>query len=259
LARRFTLTGASLAVLGVTAACAETTGPTERTTGLSVPAPVRPSPGGPLFTITEGPQEPPAGLPEGYNWYTTITVEADAGWRNNYSEAYGQSVVNYVGMNAKAEVTLHITEGPTSLNKITNAEESDDAWPATRGLTASASLPSDPAQCGLQSYALANGRVWNKWFLNSSWTTWGTKTASDSDQEPGPACPPPPPGDGGGNGGGGGGGGGDGAEHRNEDYSEPGGSSGTQMCYYTHWWVSYDGGNTWHYQGTDFHGCYDVE
>jgi hypothetical protein len=254
LVRRFML-GASLVLFGLTAACAETTGPAERTT-----APVRPSPGGPLFTITEGPQEPPAGLPEGYNWYTTIRVRADAGWLPDYSAAYGQSLVEYVGMNAIAEVTLQILQGSTSLSSVTQTEERDDAWPATRHFTASATLPSDRAQCGLYSHASASGTVWNKWFLNSSWTTWGRKRTGTTDQEPGPACPqppappeqpPPPPSPPGG--------GGTGEDYSGESYSEPGGGSGTQTCYYTHWYVSYDGGNTWHYQGTEFHGCYDAE
>jgi hypothetical protein len=236
------------------------TGPAERTTDASVGAAVRPSPSDPLFTITEGPQEPPEGLPEGYNWRTTITVDADAGWLDNYSVAYGQSVVNYAGTNAIAEVTLHVLEGSTSLSSVTQKAEADDAWPATRGLTASATLPGDSNKCGLYSYASAHGAVWNKWFLNSSWTTWGKKTAGDSDQKAGPACPPPPPGDGGGGGGGGdgGGGGGDGEEWRGDAVSEPG-SGGTEVCYYTHWYVSHDGGNTWRWESTEFHGCYDAE
>src|SRR5918999_5165870 len=110
--------GSSLVLLGLTVACAETTGPAERVADDSVGGPVPPSRSGPLFLVTEGPQEPPAGVPEGYNWYTYISTVADAGWLDNYTTAYGQSVVNYEGTNATSKVELHITEGPTTLSSV---------------------------------------------------------------------------------------------------------------------------------------------
>lgn len=177
----------------VAAACSEVeTVPTQSPKAVTTPiaSPEEPA----QRNISTGSQNPPASAPPEYQHYTNIDVRADVGFSGQ--TAWGQSVVNYGGTTATAQVDL---VGRNTVGNIvaSNSATTQDShvFPGDYGLTASTRMYV-PASCGISAQATARGSVWDA-FINSSQSMlqWGNKGGSDSKDALQPPCPtvPTPP------------------------------------------------------------------
>jgi hypothetical protein len=243
----------ALALVVLVGACAETTGVDRSQTAVDRWDLQ------PRFNYYEdGPQQPPPEAPAGYNWYTTISVQADAGFHTGPADegspvtAWGVALVSYTGTNATAHAYLDILRNRQVVDKADAPAEDSHAFPAARTLVATARRPVMD-RCDLTAAVQAVGTVWNQLFVNFSWTIFGKKTGSGQASASQPRCYPQP-------GDGGGGGGGQEPVYVSETagghYS--GGAPQREYCEKTHYWVSNDGGATYRYWYTEDHGCYDI-
>ncbi|MDB4881623.1 MAG: hypothetical protein JWL95_389 [Gemmatimonadetes bacterium] len=143
-------------------------------------------------SISSGGQSPPADAPPEYQHYTSIDVRADVGFIGQV--AWGQSVVNYSGTSATANVDL-VGRNSAGTVVASNSGSAQDShiFPSDYGLTASTNM-NLPAACGISAQASARGTVWDSFFASSqSFVQWGNKAGSDTKSADQPACPPTPP------------------------------------------------------------------
>jgi hypothetical protein len=169
-------------------ACDDQAVPTQHTRDV-VPRLQAPSDG--RRAIAVGSQTPPSSAPAAYQHYTWINVTSDGGWLDAHT-AYGQSIVQYGGNNATADVNLSVRNASGTVIGSNSAHASESwVFPGNHTLRTSTTVYVTPT-CGSTAQASASGSVFDTWMNTSqNMFKWGEQSSSDSRSSPQPACATP--------------------------------------------------------------------
>lgn len=122
--------------------------------------------------VAPGVQEAPAELGPEFQVPTSLSVEADAGWRYGY--AFAGTIVRYTATNVYAKATVTTESGSNSHDggdhqffPVSNDFQVEDATVAMK-------------QCVGTIRGTSFGKVWNETLLSTSLVRWGEQSASST-------------------------------------------------------------------------------